>query len=223
MSEYQLTINLNAETLQYLNDKKLELYLFKGASAIAGTKSCLWIKITKFVNQLTISWDEKYDGFFYQGDTRAGAHIDMTDKDALTEGEKYILHPDGTTSKREGPAGFFYFGTDKYITEGWSGGLALKGTKNITPIVSTYMPPDTAEFMKINKKILGYLASKIDVGDVVIASTNQTFVIDYNTSSLECSLSFDKYQGWTKDEQHDPRVTLIDNGTDIAKQIINEG
>ncbi len=223
MSEYKLTINLNAETLQYLYDKKLELYLFKGASAVAGAKACLWIKVAKFSEKFTISWDEKYDGFFHRGYTKAGAHIDMTDNDALAEGEKYTLHPDGNASKGEGATGIFSFAADKGITEDWSCGLALKGTKIATPIVSTNITPSISESMKVNEKILGYLASKIDVGDVVIASTSQTFVIDYNTSSLECSLSFDKFKGWTKDEQYDPRITFIDNGTDIAKQIINEG
>jgi hypothetical protein len=217
---YQISINLNDETLSALKEGSWQLQAFKGVkSTSTQLYPTVWFNVTDFSTNVVLSWQEQYGGYVNNQTLSHGITVDVSSQQPMNFGDLMTLNTDGSTQvSTRGLSGAvsIYNTIDKL----WHCGVtqSMNGEEP-TPICAFPLYGNTTNIMApYEKVILVFAQNPIDTGTVVKEAISASLSITLSGTTPGISVSFDINKSWDTKGQTNATVNL--NPINLAEHLV---
>lgn len=199
MTTYSVKISLDDTTLNALNNG-FKLQVFKGVKAAspAGGLPTVWLTVDQFSNEVVLSWQENYGGYFSKTSVQEGNVVDVSTSNPMSPGDVITLSNSGSSSVSTigGVPGAYCFESQK--TDMWTSGLisAVNG-KDPTPICAFPQYGAVGNIMAPYDKILVlFTQGQVDTGAVLETALSKSVSVILSTLTPTATLAFNINTGW---------------------------
>jgi hypothetical protein len=218
-TQYQVTIQMNDDTVGQLGKDQFSLYAFKAVSGPGGGVPLVWFSTTDFSEQTVVTWTESYEAYTSTNtQLTPNAKISASASYAINLGEQLnVTTPEGTGVVVEGsdPQAITI---DNLTSTEFSCGISQQQADGSFQMLCAFplIGQGEDELVPIEQVFLMFSTTPVNTGTVIEQSVSSGVMVDL-TGQSQMSVTFDIHNGWTAA----PGLTLCPPNTQLVPLLIN--
>jgi hypothetical protein len=219
MPNYQVNINLDANTLHALHVGNYQMQVYKGAKSDTNGVPVVWFTLSEFTSNLSIKWTTKYGGYFSKITPEPNATVDMSTYSDMDLGNVYTLNEDGAGILGSGSTSTAY-SFESQMPDQWTCGLTALANGQPSPICAFPQFGSTENIIEPYEKILVlFTKAQVDTGSVVETAVSKSASMTLSPSNPNLKVSFDINTTW-QNTDGSPYVKINPANFELAPELI---